>query len=296
MGIERIPAETVGWKPEEVVTGRFNTDGTVIAGSGFTLTSGAAGHCTINFASAFSTAPQVIAIPYFAAGATSQIIQQTTVPSTTSAAIAVSRRSDGVDVDAPVDFIAYVPASGTAVSRLPDLPFWDYGLVTVLPTTPTPQTGDLCTYVDSLSAPTYRWRLQYNGSSSSAYKWECVGGSALAAYSATTQTAASTSYTTPAGALSLTLPLAGDWEVWGAVRVVNTVGFTNWSYTVGALASSDDWSAWSATGNASQPTPPYRHLGRPAGNVVTEQAKVNTVGGTQQLGPRSLRAMPVRVG
>ena len=45
---------------------------------------------------------------------------------------------------------------------------------TSLPTAPT--DGQEAVLVDNTTNPSYQWRFRYNAGSSSAYKWECVGG------------------------------------------------------------------------------------------------------------------------
>jgi hypothetical protein len=53
---------------------------------------------------------------------------------------------------------------------------------TSLPTSPV--DGQEAVLVDSLTNPTYQWRFRYNAGSSSAYKWEFVGGPSLTSASA----------------------------------------------------------------------------------------------------------------
>ena len=50
------------------------------------------------------------------------------------------------------------------------------GYATTLPGSPV--DGQETIFVDSLTNPIYQWRFRYNAGSSSAYKWEFVGGSA----------------------------------------------------------------------------------------------------------------------
>lgn len=59
----------------------------------------------------------------------------------------------------------------------------------------SPVDGQEYTLVDSTSNPSYIWRFRYNNGSSSAYKWEFVGGSYLE------------------GTTTLTIPRAGDYYV-----------------------------------------------------------------------------------
>jgi hypothetical protein len=178
----------------------------------------------------------------------------------------------------------------------------DYGLVTALPTAnPTPQNADRCTFTDSLTVPTYAWHLTYDASQTAGNRWLCVGGSPIAAYSNTAVTTASTTYATPTGGqITLTLPLAGDYDIWGTATLDHGTAAAQiaWSYAVGALAASDDWCALSRSNTAiyeTFATTPYRHTGRSASDSVAEKVKTN-VGTLNIRSPRSLRAMPVRVG
>lgn len=49
----------------------------------------------------------------------------------------------------------------------------------------TPYDGQEIILVDSVTAPTYDWRFRYNAQSTSAYKWEFIGGPPMAAYEVT---------------------------------------------------------------------------------------------------------------
>jgi len=52
-----------------------------------------------------------------------------------------------------------------------------YTYDTTLPANPS--NGQEAILTDSVTNPTYTWRLRYNAGSSSAYKWEFIGGSPL---------------------------------------------------------------------------------------------------------------------
>lgn len=171
----------------------------------------------------------------------------------------------------------------------------NFGFVTALPGSPT--TGDRCIYTDSLTVPTYRWLLVYNGSDTNANKWQVLGGSPLAADAAGTVTTASTTYATPTGGQNtITLPLAGDYDVWGAFQSSNTgANLSTLSYAIGATVASDNWAGNNFQGSQqSNPLVPARQLGRSASDLIAE--KVKTGAGTASFFRRSLRAMPVRVG
>jgi hypothetical protein len=169
-----------------------------------------------------------------------------------------------------------------------------FGLVTALPTVHL-SAGDTCVYEADPTNGVY-WNLIYDGQGS--YPWKVVGGSPLAAYGQGTVTTTSATFATPTAGtgsqITLTLPLAGDYDIWGACEA-NSAGSAIWSYAVGALAASFDWSAIVTSGsNFTAPAIPYRHTGRSASDSVAE--KVESTSGTATFQRRSLRAMPVRVG
>ena len=107
----------------------------------------------------------------------------------------------------------------------------DWGLVTALPA--SPNDGDTCTLVDSLSAPTFSWELRYVAAKSS-NKWVCVGGSPWfgsanpgAVFNTLTQVAA-TGYYYTAG-MYLAVPVAGDYNVSGTLQIgANGGAAGNW--------------------------------------------------------------------
>ena len=121
------------------------------------------------------------------------------------------------------------------------------GAVTALPSAPT--DGDEITFMDSLTAPTYAWRLRYVSAKSS-NKWQFVGGSpatdaVTAAESITSATFGNLTTTGP----SITLPVAGDYLVTITTEVygnVNNVWLVEMSYAIGGTAAttSDAASFW----------------------------------------------------
>jgi hypothetical protein len=124
------------------------------------------------------------------------------------------------------------PPSGAAPS---------YG--TTLPATPS--DGQEHILVDSLTNPTYQWRFRYNAGSTSAYKWEFIGGDALASADASdVQIGATTGqWLDPAtpGPL-VTVPRPGDYDVEAMSSVYSTVanatGFLGlWLGTATSIAS-----------------------------------------------------------
>jgi hypothetical protein len=91
------------------------------------------------------------------------------------------------------------------------------GYGTTLPGSPV--DGQEAILVDSTTNPSYQWRFRYNAGSSSAYKWEFVGGSAAAAYIATDETLSGTgAWLDPStvGPL-ITTPRAGEYQATASV-------------------------------------------------------------------------------
>jgi hypothetical protein len=85
-----------------------------------------------------------------------------------------------------------------------------------------PYDGQEAILVDSVTAPTYQWRFRYNASSSSAYKWEFVGGAPAQSWVAAQDTCSGAGGTwqnlaTPGP--MFTLPRGGDYWIDGFVQV-----------------------------------------------------------------------------
>jgi hypothetical protein len=145
------------------------------------------------------------------------------------------------------------------------------------------------------------WHLKYRLASSSAYKWEFVGGSALRAYVDAIQ-ALPTAWGTPAtSGPDVTVPLAGDYEiVWGGKG--NIVGNSNYGVMGvttlnGVPVYTADWTTGASGGNDyNYRSASMRHVfaGYPAG--TTFQAKYLAGAATVSVGLRYMYVRPVRVG
>jgi hypothetical protein len=90
------------------------------------------------------------------------------------------------------------------------VPLIPYG--TSLP--PNPADGTEAILVDSVTNPSYQWRLRYNAESTSAYKWEFIGGTPFRSYVTPQETTTNTGFVplTTAGP-QLTAPNAGEYKV-----------------------------------------------------------------------------------
>ena len=177
----------------------------------------------------------------------------------------------------------------------------DYGLVTALPGSPA--NGELCTLVDSLANPTFRWRLQYNASSTSPYKWECIGGSPIRVFDYASVTTATGDFSFGGGP-DLTFPRSGQYDLtWGCVCGNNTA--VNYAYmsirvpgATGAIQApgTNDAARVRAAAN-NQPFDNVEHKQRysgiAAGDTAAPRYGVNS--GTGTWINRFVEAMPLRV-
>src|SRR5215471_3105246 len=92
---------------------------------------------------------------------------------------------------------------------------------TSLPTTPT--DGQEAILVDSLTNPTYQWRFRYNAGSTSAYKWEYIGGTPAWKRTDTQEGTASSSAQDLNTIDNIIVPRGGDYDCdWGCEAFPNT--------------------------------------------------------------------------
>lgn len=182
------------------------------------------------------------------------------------------------------------------VAQLPTVvqPF-SYG--TSLPASPV--DGQMAILVDSVTNPSYQWVFRYNSGSTSAYKWEFVGGNDLYAEVAGTDTTTSTtSVNLSAGPTLPALPRAGDWFIEIEAVVSSTVADAQtWlgvgdssvaasqliTQTFGQSPSAGRWSTAHARGRAN---------GLASGIFLSTKAWGS---GTSSYQGRRLSARPVRV-
>jgi len=122
--------------------------------------------------------------------------------------------------------VAYVAVRQTTQTPVP----WAAGQAslsygTTLPSNPV--DGQEAVLVDSLTNPSYQWRFRYNAGSTSAYKWECIGGTGRYAevnpFEATTSTALVDLATVGP---SFAIPRAGQWEVQFSAICANNAAST----------------------------------------------------------------------
>lgn len=171
-------------------------------------------------------------------------------------------------------------------------------IVTTLPGSPA--DGDEVILVDSLTAPTYSWRLRYVASITDGYRWVFVGGSPAYGFVSAQESTASLSYvalTTPGPVV--VLPRAGMyWVGLGAGMSRNTGGNPSYmSYDIGATPAADG----DAISEYSQPATSwavraYREMPKTFATALTLTAKYKgTIADTHSFVERILRATPMRL-
>jgi len=172
-------------------------------------------------------------------------------------------------------------------------------LVSSLPTSPV--DGQV---IDFLADATNGviWRLRYRAASASAYKWEFVGGSPLYALRTPPGNVTSGTYTDlteAANQPTLTLPLAGDYDVQIGMDAGNTAVDQEvfMSYTIGGSGASDNdvckFFGPTASGKRIGVSSRRRKTGLGA---VVLTAKYRVGAGTGVVENRYIQATPVRVG
>lgn len=196
---------------------------------------------------------------------------------------------DAEQVDAELNqLVAGVNAreEGNVVSSLPGSPY----------------DGQVVSYLADATNGTV-WRLKYRAGSASAYKWEFVGGSALVAEIATSEGTASTTYTALATAgPSVTVPLAGDYDV--EISALGSSSGTDnepimMSFDTGATAAIDGDAA--STGSfvatyVAQLGRTRRKTGVAAASAITAKYRSNKSPQTVTFKNRRLSVRPIRVG
>lgn len=82
-----------------------------------------------------------------------------------------------------------------------------------------PTDGQEAILVDSVTNPSYQWRFRYNENSTSAYKWEFIGGAPILANNNVNATTTSAAFTEPDGNSRVTVPRAGDYIATATGRI-----------------------------------------------------------------------------
>src|SRR5215471_2162916 len=103
-------------------------------------------------------------------------------------------------------------------ANIPSAP--TYG--TTLPASPA--DGQEAVLVDSVTNPTYQWRFRYNAGSTSAYKWEFVGGAPKSVGPGNMQVSVTTA--TVITGMTWTIVRSGEYRVESGAFIGNHGGFT----------------------------------------------------------------------
>ena len=182
--------------------------------------------------------------------------------------------------------VADAPRSGLAYGSTPPI-------VTALPS--NPQFGDVVTYIADATNGV-AWNLQYDATGT--YPWKFIGGAPLYAQGASSYAAITSTTYVDAGA-SMTLALAGDYNIRMDAQIQMPASNASVTYTSIATNSSaaSDYVGPIAFANA---TPSVDHGGSKAsrftvaaGEIAKIRARVST--GTGYVGFTRLIATPVRV-
>jgi len=184
-------------------------------------------------------------------------------------------------------FGALAPAGGSSAP-----------LVTSLPASPV--DGQECILCDSLSAPTYQWRLKYVAAKAS-NKWVYIGGAAKLVTVAADETSASGTYgdLTTVGP-SIALPVAGDYIVgigFSATGAQSAVVSHQMSYAIGATGAVDaDRVTAATTANSPFLTTGSRFALKAGLAAVTLTAKYAVAGASGHFVNRWMSVEPVALG
>jgi microcystin-dependent protein len=167
-------------------------------------------------------------------------------------------------------------------------------LVSALPGAPI--DGQECYYLADAAAGVV-WRLRYRAASSSAYKWECIGGSPLTAQSTAAATVGNALAEAPDNVPRLIAPLAGDWILDYQAQCSHGVagGYVGVQAFVGAVPEASSYAVsstagYSVTVSGSQ----VRFAGITAGSAAG--LRFTTSSGTGSVYWRAISLRPARVG
>jgi len=142
------------------------------------------------------------------------------------------------------------------------------------------------------------WHLRYRAAAAGSYKWEFVGGGILYSRDANARTTSSATFQTT-GSPSITLPLAGDYElVFGAKRMGTNAAVAN-AFQLGLhvnsvnVANSEAQAATSGTSFPASYT--FRHTGATAAHVANVRYR-SASSQSSTFEDMFLSVRPVRVG
>lgn len=144
------------------------------------------------------------------------------------------------------------------------------------------------------------WHLRYRAASASSHKWEFIGGAPLSAEAAAAVNITSVAYVTATGGPSLTVPLAGDYEIGLTVQLAQeAVGdFAIAAVKLGAAVGDDANGVLFKAAGVSQLVVANRTMVRAnlAAAALLEVVYRTGSGGNGNFARRELWTRPIRVG
>jgi hypothetical protein len=162
----------------------------------------------------------------------------------------------------------------------------------------SPVDGQVYTLVDSTTNPTYQWTFRYNASSTSAYKWEYIGGTPVHAYALAQEgIGASTGWQDSATILHFIVPRAGEYEVIGNARAyANPASLVHMGIAIGAASPNPPYASIliSGAGGYGPLVQTVALAGLAAGNEI-RMRYAQDVGSALLIDSRSLIVTPRRV-
>lgn len=160
-----------------------------------------------------------------------------------------------------------------------------------------PLDGDEIFYLaDATNGVT--WRFRYRAGSSSTYKWEFIGGSQLRSVVETSESTSSGAYTDLATVgPSVTVPFAGDYDVYTSCELSGTNAAGLMSYSIGSTAAVDADMIISSISNEAQ-TMSVSRVKRQSGLTASTAlvSKYRTSGVAVSFLRRVIGVTPVRIG
>jgi hypothetical protein len=205
-----------------------------------------------------------------------------------------------VDAAAATGSLRTLGTGATQAAAGNDARFANPAVVSALPGSPVDGQE---VYFNADAANGVKWHLRYNAGSASAYKWEFIGGSALHAAVDAGEGTTSATYTDLATVgPSITLPLAGDYDVEAGAQLWNSAAGNDalMSYQIGATAAVDLDGIMNRAAAANAPlvhlVQTRRKTGLAASTALVAKYKAVGGGGVGSFQVRRLRAIPVRVG
>jgi len=113
----------------------------------------------------------------------------------------------------------------------------------------SPYDGQEAILVDSVTNPTYQWRFRYNLGSTSAYKWEFIGGAPVVVSDATAQGVPNGSWGVWSAPI-FAVPRPGEYNVTFAHQIYNSAGTVQIYYGVSISGAAPSTAVLGAVGFA----------------------------------------------